>query len=136
MILVICIDENGGMLFNNRRQSQDKILRERLLSLVNDSKLMMNSFSKNQFTDDMPNIVVSDDFLEQSTCGDFCFVENIDITPYLKNAEQIIVYKWNRAYPFDMKFDISILDNDWQLCSKVDFVGSSHEKITEEVYKQ
>ena len=44
MILVICIDENGGMLFNNRRQSQDKILRERLLSLVKDSKLMMNSF--------------------------------------------------------------------------------------------
>lgn len=81
MILVICIDENGGMLFNNRRQSQDKILRERLLSLVKDSKLMMNSFSKNQFTEDMPNIVVSDDFLEQATGGDFCFVENIDITP-------------------------------------------------------
>ena len=77
MILVICIDENGGMLFNNRRQSQDKILRERLLSLVKDNKLMMNSFSKNQFTEDMPNIVVSDYFLEQATGGDFCFVENI-----------------------------------------------------------
>lgn len=136
MILVICIDENGGMLFNNRRQSQDKVLRERLLSLVKDNKLMMNSFSKNQFTENMANIVVIDDFLEQANPGDFCFVENKDITPYLKYVEQIIVYKWNRVYPFDMRFDISILEDDWQLCSKIDFVGSSHDKITEEVYKQ
>ena len=136
MILVICIDENGGMLFNNRRQSQDKVLRERLLSLVKDNKLMMNSFSKNQFTENMANIVVIDDFLERANPGDFCFVENKDITPYLKYAEQIIVYKWNRVYPFDMRFDISILEDDWQLCSKIDFVGSSHDKITEEVYKQ
>lgn len=136
MILIICIDENGGMLFNNRRQSQDKVLRQRLLLLVKDNKLMMNSYSKNQFTEAMPNIFVSEDFLEKADHGDFCFVENTDITPYLNKAEQIIVYKWNRAYPFDMKFDISILENDWQLCSKFDFVGSSHEKITEEVYKQ
>ena len=135
MILVICIDENGGMLFNNRRQSQDKVLRERLLSLVKDNKLMMNSFSKNQFTENMANIVVIDDFLEQANPGDFCFVENKDITPYLKYAEQIIVYKWNRVYPFDEGFDIDIAKTSLKLCGVEELVGNSHDKITKEIYR-
>ena len=31
MIAVVCIDDKGGMLFNRRRQSQDRLLREDLL---------------------------------------------------------------------------------------------------------
>ena len=33
MILIACVDDNLGMLFNNRRQSMDRVLRARLLKL-------------------------------------------------------------------------------------------------------
>ena len=31
--LIICIDDNGGMMFNNRRQSRDMYLNEKLIKL-------------------------------------------------------------------------------------------------------
>ena len=34
MILIACVDDNLGMLFNNRRQSMDRVLRARLLKLL------------------------------------------------------------------------------------------------------
>ena len=27
MIVIACLDDNGGMMFNHRRQSQDRVLR-------------------------------------------------------------------------------------------------------------
>ncbi len=35
MIVCVAVDDNRGMMFNNRRQSQDKILRKYLLNMVN-----------------------------------------------------------------------------------------------------
>ena len=34
MILVICVDDKGGMAFNGRRQSMDRLLRADLLQTV------------------------------------------------------------------------------------------------------
>jgi len=34
MIAVVCVDDRGGMLFNRRRQSQDRVLRGDLLALA------------------------------------------------------------------------------------------------------
>ena len=43
------------------------------------------------------------------------------------------LYKWNRDYPADFYFDIDYA-NDYKLETTLDFVGTSHEKITKEVY--
>ena len=34
MILIVCIDDNKGMMFNHRRQSQDGVLRRHILDMV------------------------------------------------------------------------------------------------------
>ena len=34
MILIVAVDDRNGMTFNHRRQSQDKRLRERILSIT------------------------------------------------------------------------------------------------------
>ena len=34
MIVCVAVDDNLGMTFNKRRQSQDRVLRERLLELT------------------------------------------------------------------------------------------------------
>lgn len=34
MIVIACLDDNGGMMFNHRRQSQDSVLRAHIAELV------------------------------------------------------------------------------------------------------
>ena len=51
MILIVAVDDRNGMTFNHRRQSQDKRLRERILSMTKNGKLWMNAYSYKQFVD-------------------------------------------------------------------------------------
>lgn len=134
MILIACVDDNFGMLFNKRRQSQDRLLREHILQLTAGNHLWMNHYSAKQFEPiDAPQINIDDSFLNEAVPGDFSFVENVDILPYEKWIEKIILYKWNRKYPADLYFNISLQEH-WTLLQTTDFVGSSHDKITEEIY--
>ncbi|MCR4943962.1 MAG: ribonuclease Z [Clostridium sp.] len=135
MIVIVCLDNNNGMMFNNRRQSQDRILREHILNLTKGSKLYMNSYSYKQFSNDAAsqNIIVDENFLFKASKEDYCFVENMPLAEHIESIEKIIVYKWNRDYPSDFTLDITI-DNEWKLTQTEEFKGSSHDKITEEIY--
>jgi len=135
MRLMVCVDDDMGMLFNKRRQSQDKILREHILSMTGNTRLWMNHYSARQFeSDSAPQINIDDNFLNEAAPGEYCFVEDLDVSPYEQWMEKIILFKWNRRYPSDLRFNISINDHGWKLRQSTDFAGSSHEKITEEVY--
>ena len=126
MNIVVCIDDDGGMLFNKRRQSRDKILIENMLELCKGEKLYTNEYSATLFPEN--SVVISEDF--ESIENGFVFAENT--IPNEENIEEIIVYKWNRVYPADTFFNISL--DGWSLAETVDFIGSSHEKITRERY--
>ena len=133
MKLIVCVDEAMGMMFNNRRQSRDGVLIEHILDLVDDKKIWITAFSESLFRfrteyalfDEKP-IGIGDE--------DFCFVENIAPSGLEESVDEIILYNWNRSYPSDMKFDICL--DDWTLVSEVEIKGSSHEKITERIYKK
>lgn len=131
MNAILCIDDNNGMLFNGRRQSQDKILRGYVLNMISKNRLWMNSYTKKQFSDD-DRIIVDENFLENIHDTDYCFIENTDIFPYLKNVQELILFKWNRAYPADTFFTINM--DEWTLIETEEFTGSSHERITKEIY--
>ena len=49
MIVMVCVDDKNGMMFNKRRQSQDRVLRQHMLELAGDKKLWMNAYSRKQF---------------------------------------------------------------------------------------
>ncbi len=81
MTVIVAIDNQNGMMFNNRRQSQDSILRKRILSISkNGGALWMNEYSAKQFAseNDSP-IIVDNDFLKKAKSEDYCFVENTDV---------------------------------------------------------
>ena len=59
-------------------------------------------------------------------------MEDKPLAPYSQWIEQLIVFHWNRAYPGDFYLDIPL--DQWKLVSTDEFPGSSHEKITKEVY--
>ena len=81
MILIVCVDDHNGMMFNHRRQSQDRILRADILELTGGKKLWMNAYSKKQFAEsDTARIRVNETFLDAAGDGEFCFVENADVS--------------------------------------------------------
>ena len=135
MIAILCVDDSFGMLFNNRRQSRDDVLNNKILDVTKNSKLWMNDYSFRMLQKyQASNICVADDFLEEAQEGDFCFIENKPIGAFIKYVEKIILFKWNRSYPRDMCLDVDL--SEWNLEESIDFVGKSHEKITMEVYSR
>ena len=131
--IIICLDDKNGMLFNKRRQSCDKEIRKRIYTLVNNSKLWMNEYSKKQFTEAFNNIIVDNDFLSKACENDFCFIENVDFSDKNNDINKIFVFRWNRVYPSDVKFDAQLLKH-FKLINSTDFKGNSHDKITMEEY--
>ena len=126
MKLIVCLDDNNGMMFNNRRQSRDKILIENVLEICKGEKLYTNEYSSKLFPEKFVEIF---DSMEEIGNG-YCFAENFTVNE--NDVEEIIVYKWNRVYPADVHFNISL--ENWNLTETVDFEGSSHDKITREIY--
>lgn len=67
MIVIACLDDNGGMMFNHRRQSQDRVLRAHIAALVGDARLWMNHYSAQQFdAESIQHLNVDDAFLQES----------------------------------------------------------------------
>ena len=62
MIAVVCVDDRGGMLFNRRRQSQDRLLRQDLLREAGARPVWMNDYTRRQFSDPAENLRTADDF--------------------------------------------------------------------------
>lgn len=125
MILITCIDNSNGIMFNKRRVSKDALLIERLKGITKENKIYVSEYSKPLF-DGFDNLVLS---IENLTNNDFYFLEDED---YNGNIDKIIIYKWNRDYPADKYFDIDL--SSYELISTQDFQGSSHDLITEEIY--
>lgn len=137
MKLIIATDDRNGIAFHHKRQSQDRILREEILNLSSDARLWMNTYTYRLFAGDAPaHIRVDESFLEKAAPDDYCFVENLSVKPYADKIESIVVFKWNRKYPGDLFFDIDLADGGWKLENSKNFAGSSHEKISMEVYRK
>ena len=131
MIVIACLDNRGGMAFGGRRQSRDHVLCKRIVSLVGNDILYMSEYSKKLF-EDSDNIIADGDFLDKATSGDYCFIELESLSNYEEKIEKLIVYRWNRDYPYDIKFEINL--SKWKMISQSEFKGSSHDNIIEEVY--
>lgn len=132
MRLIFCLDDRGGMMFNGRRQSQDKELRKRILETLDGKPLIMSPYSSKQFVEG-GNIIISDAPQSETKHGVY-FVEDLPFS--LKGVDGITIYRWNRHYPSDVKFDTDLSKEGFVLDSVYEFEGSSHEKITEEKYKR
>lgn len=130
MNVIVCVDNNMGVAFNSRRQSRDRILSEKIISNVS-GKLRVEAYSKSLFPSE--SILVVNDVLKATNSGEWCFVEKRSLRESEGKIEKLMICRWNRDYPSDVHLDIDL--NGWQLLSTEEFAGSSHEKITMEVWK-
>ena len=132
MTVIVCIDTGRGMTFFGKRQSTDSVLRERVLSLSKGKSLFMNAYSASQFKGTDP-ITVSDE-VPTAEKDSLWFTETVDPAPYADAVDTLVIYRWNRAYPREMILTLDPYDEGMRLCSVTDFEGSSHPRITEEIW--
>ena len=118
MILAFCIDDQGGLAFNHRRQSRDRALVADLLAAAGARPGAVTVV-------DAPGAVSADGIL---------FLENADPAAYIPHAEELLLYRWNRLYPADLTLNGTPVQWGYRLQDATDFAGTSHEKITKEWY--
>ena len=129
MTLYICLDDRNGLQFNHRRQSRDSAVLEDIRSRIRE-KLLIEAFSEKLILEaEIPYVLPPD------TAEDF-FAEDVPSEEVLKSTQKIVVYRWNRHYPADIRWE-----PDWQamgflLTETAEFPGTSHETITREVYER
>lgn len=133
MILIVCVDDRGGMMFGARRQSRDSVLSERLLSLTEGKSLFVSPYSAPLFNG-KEELMIFPDPAKQAGAGEYLFIED---TPLPKEGiEEILLYRWNRSYPATRRFSPEPSALGFSLEESEDFKGSSHERITEERWKK
>ncbi len=136
MRVFICIDECGGMLFGGRRVSRDSAVIKDICDIIGDNSLYISPFSEKLFCDADIKLKVSERFLKKADENDFCFVEDKELLPYADEIFELVIYNWNRRYPSDIKIDLEPKACGFELCEAAELSGSSHEKITKEIYRK
>ena len=136
MQIIVCVDDKGGLLFNRRRQSRDRVLIADVIAELGDKKLLISSFSKLLFEGFEDRYETDEEFLKNASSEDVCFVENLDPSPYIDKIIRITVYRWNRNYPGDFFFSIDLEKEGFEKKSCYEFEGYSHEKITREIFEK
>ena len=132
MKIFITLDDKNGMAFNKRRQSRDAVLNRKIAELIGENPLFMSAYTEKLFDEIKIEKSVSENFLELASKDDFCFVEDKDVP--IEKCEKLFIFRWNRVYPADRFFNHDLTSNGFILESSEEFVGSSHEKITLDIF--
>ena len=138
MILMVCLDNQNGIAFNHRRQSLDSIVTDDIVRTAAQCghKLYISTYSQSLLakqTDMDTEVWIGEDPFAAAGKGDFVFLEQSAADLSDPKIEELIVYRWNRDYPSDVKLAIG---KEWELFKTTDFKGHSHEKITKEQYRR
>lgn len=144
MTIIACIDNRNGIAFNRRRLSSDKAVTEKILKLTTGMTLRITPYSTRIFEQTLSTRSIARELFPLSSAypDDAVFIDaDFPELNELQKADisKLILFKWNRDYPSDVKFDYPNLlpdFNNWTLTKTQDFQGHSHETITMEVYER
>lgn len=76
MKLILCVDDKGGLAFNHRRQSRDRVLNERILMHCGMHRLWISPYTAKLFgADTAVRLCIAEDCLERAEEDDYCFAE-------------------------------------------------------------
>jgi hypothetical protein len=132
MTLIVAVDSKGGLLFCGRRQSQDRLLRERILEKTAGGRLLVSPYTAKQFSNPAP-LTVAVDPLKEGKEGDFVFLENTPLS--YSGVKRVLVYRWGRHYPADLFLSPTPEEMGMRLVETRDLSGFSHHVITEEIWE-
>lgn len=124
MKLIFCIEDNNGYMFFGKRPSKDAALIKWLCDYVGSQKIYASTYSAPLF--DGCGVLSADK-------DGYVFVED---EPFeLTGVTELVLCRWNRRYPADKFVDFKPADLGLSLAESHDIVGTSHDKITIEIYR-
>ncbi|MEE3420705.1 MAG: ribonuclease Z [Lachnospiraceae bacterium] len=131
MKLILCLSDENGMMFNHRRESRDRVLIGRLLEVTGDGAICMKAYSVPLFPEGSSRVRKIED-ISQVGEEEYFFDEDTDPAAFSSEVNEILLYRWNRSYPADVKCTMEF--DAFSKTAAYDFAGSSHDCITEERY--
>ena len=135
LTVAVALDEREGMMIFGKRQSRDRVLVADFVSSASGAPIFISPFSRVIFEPHENVNIVENPFLDSSD-GGACFIESFALSPYVSMIETLIIYRWNELYPSDVRFDVDVEAAGFKLVSTSEFKGSSHDRITKEIYKR
>ena len=136
MTVIVCLSDGGGMLFGGRRNSRDKAVIADVAKLCDGGALFVGDISESLFSESDASVISVSDPLASASDFDFAFIEDRRLSPYKDKITELIIYKWNRKYPFDFSLDVKPEDIGLTLTESFDFKGNAHDKITRETWRR
>ena len=127
MTLILWAGKNGEMMFNRRRCSQDRAVIADILSQFSPADICVSAYSAPLFE--------GAQVISQPTDAEngVLFLEDLPLSPALALAKKLIVYRFDRVYPANVRLQVP---PDFTLTESREFAGYSHDKITREVYEK
>ncbi len=138
MIVIACVDQQNGLMFHDRRQSQDRNVIQKIVEITKDSVLWVSKYSLELFDKSATNIHETHYPSVRASKGEYCFLEDssgmLSVSDVRQDIETVILFRWPNIYPADEYFPVDVL-NGKKLTKIFEFTGTSHDKITLEVYE-
>lgn len=128
MTVYVCLDDRGGMLFNHRRQSRDIRVLEDIRESIPEV-LTIDPFSEKLIAEAGIPYVLAGETLDADA---HFFLEARSAAQTAAASSRLVIYRWNRHYPADVRFDADLSGFTPESTSQ--FPGKSHDIITKEVY--
>ena len=134
MTAIVCVEDRGGILFLKRRVSRDREVYRDIAE--NYIKVYMTSYSLPLFDGVKINTGVRLLPISEGERGEVCFVESGEIADNIHKISRLVIYRWNRTYPSDVKLGFEPEEMGFKRVSTAELVGYSHEKITKDIYEK
>lgn len=133
MKIIACVGDGYGLMFNSRRVSTDRAVIRHILGMTEGSEIMCSEYSSELFP--AQSVKVVNDIEKATAANGYYFLEDQDATAVISQAQELIVYYWNRKYPYDRKLPIEDFCRRLKKISQGEFKGNSHDIITWEGYR-
>lgn len=134
MTAIVCVEDRGGILFLKRRVSRDREVYRDIAE--NYDKVYVTSYSLPLFDEVEIDAGIRKAPLAEGERGEVCFVESGEIADNLHKISRLVIYRWNRTYPFDVGMGFDPEEMGFERVSTTELVGYSHEKITKDIYEK
>ncbi len=134
MKVIVCIEDRGGMMFNKRRGSRDRLVSLDMLVEAGAGRLYIEPYSEKLFRGNEESVHVVDNVLEETPEDGCCLVEDRDLAGSEDKIDTLIIYRWNRVYPYDRQLDIDM--GRYERIGQVEFAGYSHDCVTKDMFRR